>query len=107
MVYAKQNGGFMEKIKQKKLSLVFMIITVEVVAIIVALGIVAQSQNNNDWVLKSYNNTVALYNNDKITEIFEEIVLDTLPDADIRQLENGIVFTTRDEAIRAIEDFDG
>jgi hypothetical protein len=58
-------------------------------------------------VLHSYGNNVALYNGEKIVEVYGSIMLDTLPEEDRRLLDNGIVFTTKKEALSAIEDFDG
>ncbi len=79
------------------------------VAIIITIGyaIKLKSQNQSPWVLHSYGNNVALYNGDKIIEVYGSIMLDTLPDEDRRLLDNGIVFSTKQEAVSAIEDYDG
>ena len=52
-------------------------------------------------------NNVALYNGEEIVEVYGSISLDNLTDEDKKMLENGIHFTTRDEAVTAIEDYDG
>lgn len=79
------------------------------VAIIITIGyaIKLKSRNPLPWVLHSYGNNVALYNGDKIIEVYGSIMLDTLPDEDRRLLDNGIVFSTKQEAVSAIEDYDG
>ena len=48
--------------------------------------------NNPNFTLKSYKNTVALYNGREIVEIYSEIVLNTLPEKDIQSFKNGISF---------------
>ncbi len=61
----------------------------------------------DNWVLRSYENTVVLMNNDEVVEVFGDIMVETLPEEDIKHLENGIPFLTKDEALMAIEDYDG
>ena len=78
-------------------------------AIIITLGFVISNkkQNPTPWILHSYGNNVALYNGDDIIEVYGAIMLDTLPLEDRKQLDNGISFPTRKEAVDAIEDYDG
>lgn len=57
-------------------------------------------------MLKSYRNTVALYQNDKLLEIYENIVLNTLPQKDIQSFNNGITFGTEEQAEIYLEDFE-
>ncbi len=99
----------MEKFNLKKLSIILISVTLSLMAIIVTVSFVAKSQKNepDSWVLHSYGNNVALYNGDSIIEVYGSIMLDTLPEDDRRQLDNGIAFPTREEAVNAIEDFDG
>ena len=77
--------------------------------IIVTLGHTAKYRKGNEepWVLQSYGNSVALYNGDEIVEVYGTIVLDTLPEEDKRMLDNGLSFLTKEEAVSAIEDYDG
>ena len=72
-------------------------------------GFAAKNQDYepSSWVLKAYGNSVALYNGDKIATVYGDIVLDNLPADDIKILESGIAFPTREEAEQAIEDYDG
>ena len=58
-------------------------------------------------ILRSYNNTVALYENGVRTKIFNEIVLNNLPDTDISDLKKGIIIDDNDELLKILEDFDG
>lgn len=92
-----------------KLSATVIVIAVSLAAIIIAIGLVISNKKENpvSWVLHSYGNNVALYNGDEIVEVYGSIVLDTLPEDDKRQLDNGIVFSTKEEAVSAIEDYDG
>ena len=99
----------MEKHKNLKLYFAAIIISVFAAAIIVTLGFVISNKKENpvSWVLHSYGNNVALYRGEEIIEVYGSIMLDTLPADDKRQLDNGIVFSTRAEAVNAIEDYDG
>lgn len=92
-----------------KMYITSIIICLLLASIIVTLGFVISNKKQNPvpWVLHSYGNNVALYNGDEIVEVYGAIMLDTLPEDDKRQLDNGIVFTTREEAVNAIEDYDG
>ena len=76
---------------------------------IISLGFAFKNKKENPskWILQSYGNNVALYNGDDIIEVFGSISLSSLPKEDKKQLDNGIVFTTRQEAVNAIEDYDG
>lgn len=99
----------MEKGKQRILIISILIITVSLAAIIIAFGFAMKNRATEPdvWVLHSYGNNVALYNGDKIIEVYGAISLDTLPEADKKLLENGIAFNSREEAQSAIEDYDG
>lgn len=65
-----------------------------------------QKPNSPVYVLKSYKNTVALYQNDKLVEVYENIVLNTLPQKDIQSFNNGITFKTEEQAEIYLEDFE-
>lgn len=99
----------MEKKTQNIILLIIVIISLSVSAILFALGIALKNRVDNPdlWVLHSYGNNVALYNGEEIVEVYGGISLDTLPEADKRLLDNGIIFQTREEAQSAIEDYDG
>lgn len=98
----------MEKSKTN-IAIIIIIISLSIAAIIVALGYAGKTKTENPelWVLHSYGNNVALYNGEQIIEVYGSITLDTLPDEDKRLLDSGISFTTREEAVSVIEDYDG
>lgn len=98
----------MEK-KQRAIAIVALIIAIFVAIFVITVGLVIMNkiENPKAWVLHSYGNNVALYNGDEIIEVYSGIVLDTLPEEDKRLLDSGISFTTREEAVSAIEDYDG
>ena len=58
------------------------------------------------YTLKSYRNTVALYQNENLIEIFDSVVLNTLPQKDVQNFNNGIVFDTKEQAEIFLEDFE-
>jgi hypothetical protein len=82
-------------------------ISVAVLIISISFAVKAKKSEPTKWVLHSYGNNVALYNGEKIIEVYGTIMLDTLPPEDRRLLDNGIVFSTKAEAVLAIEDYDG
>lgn len=95
--------------KKKIYAICAISISISIAVIIIALSYAAKTkkQEPTQWVLHSYGNNVALYNGENIIEIYGSIMLDTLPEEDRRQLDNGIAFLTREEAVSAIEDYDG
>lgn len=99
----------MEKRMNLKLYITAIIVAVFLGVIIITIGFVASERKQNPelWVLHSYGNNVALYNGNEIIEVYGSIMLDALPEDDKRQLDNGIAFPTRKEAVNAIEDYDG
>lgn len=99
----------MSKIYDKKYFIIGIALGLFIITIIVTCIFAANQQTGTDdsWVLRSYDNTVVLMNNGEVVEVFGDIVLDTLPNEDIKHLESGIPFLTKDEALMAIEDYDG
>ena len=99
----------MSKIFDKKYFIIGIALGIFIIAIIFACILTTnqQTKSQDNWVLRSYDNTVVLMNNNEVVEVFGDIVLDTLPKEDIKHLESGIPFLTKDEALMAIEDYDG
>lgn len=97
------------KFNFKKTALVAIIISFFLSILIITLGLVfkEQTEEPKNWVLHSYGNNVALYKGNDIIEVYGSITLDTLTEEDKRQLDVGLVFQTKEEAINAIEDYDG
>ena len=98
-----------ENFTRKTLYLSIAIITAAI--LLVGCAILFAASNRKDesepWILQSYGNNVALYNGDEVIEVYGAIALDTLPEEDKRLLDNGISFLTKEEAVTAIEDYDG
>ena len=99
----------MEKFSKTVTIISVLSFAVAIALIIVTLGLTTEYRKGNEepWVLQSYGNSVALYNGDEIVEVYGTIVLDTLPEEDKRMLDNGLSFLTKEEAVLAIEDYDG
>lgn len=99
----------MDRTKQRNIIITAVVLTAAAVIILLTAGFAARDRNYepSSWVLKSYGNSVALYNGDEVAAVYGDIVLDNLPPEDIKILESGIAFPTREEAERAIEDYDG
>ena len=58
------------------------------------------------YTLKSYRNCLALYENEEILEIYNDVVLYNLPPTDREVLSKGITFNSKEEAQIALQDFD-
>ncbi len=99
----------MQKVLNKKMLALGLILGLFLIAIITAsaFSIKLKQENPNSWILQSYDNTVVLLNNGEVVEVFGNISLDTLPKEDLKHLESGISFLTKEEALLAIEDYDG
>lgn len=99
----------MEKFNQKVLSISIIVVAVAISFILITLGFAVSEHNPKEesWVLQSYGNNVALFNGEEVIEVYGAIILDTLPEEDKRLLDNGISFLTKEEAVMAIEDYDG
>lgn len=72
-----------------------------------SLAIKEQTEEDNNWILQSYEDKVVLINNGEVVEVFGDIVVDSLPNEDREHLKKGITFLTKSEAMLAIEDYDG
>ena len=68
----------------------------------------APQQRNiaDNYYLKAYKNTVALYNGEEIVEIYNNIVLNTLPEQDRISFNSGISVATPAQAEILLEDYD-
>jgi hypothetical protein len=99
----------LQKIINKKAFVLGIILTIFLAAIIIAslFSVKCKQENPNSWILQSYENTVVLLNNGEVVEVFSNISLDTLPKEDLKHLESGIAFLTKEEALLAVEDYDG
>ena len=64
------------------------------------------NKKQNNYVLKSYKNTIALYSNENIVKTYDNIVLNTLPLQDIQNFTSGIPFTSQTAAETYLEDFE-
>lgn len=99
----------MRIMERKNLITVMIATTVAAVIILTVTGFAARNKEYkpSNWVLKKYGNAVALYNGENLETVYEGIVVENLPEEDVKILENGIAFPTRTEAEQAIEDYDG
>lgn len=99
----------MEKKKNLTISVIFLSIMISLAVLMATISFAAacKKENPQRWVLQAYGNNVALFEGDKVVEVYGSIAIDTLPEADIKMLKNGIAFQTKSEALTAIEDFDG
>ncbi len=78
-----------------------------VTIIICSFSLKNNIQKNDNWIVRTYDDTVVLLNNGEVIEVFSNIALDTLPEEDKLHLEKGIPFQSKNEAMLALEDYDG
>ena len=99
----------MQKSIDKKYMFIGIILSVFLLLIVCACTLAVKEQQNNtdNWIIRSCEDRVVLMNNGEVVEVFSDIMLDSLPNEDRRHLEKGISFMTKDEALLAIEDYDG
>ncbi len=62
---------------------------------------------SNNYILKSYKNCIALYKNGELLEVYNDIVLNTLPSKDIQSFNKGIRVNSKEEINKILEDYDG
>lgn len=99
----------MTKVLNKKYLILGLILGALLLIIIFASSFAFKTkiENNDKWIIRSVENQVVLMNNNEIVEVFGNIVIDTLPNEDQKHLAMGISFLTKEEALSAIEDYDG
>lgn len=64
-------------------------------------------QKTESFILRSEDNTVRLYQGEKLLKEYDNIVTSTLPLMDQDNLKSGIIIETYSEVMQIIEDFDG
>lgn len=99
----------MEIKNKKNIIIITIVIAVALCTLVITAAFATSAKNDSpeECVLTSYENTVALFVDGKLKEVYSDIVLDTLPKQDVDQLNHGIHFLTIEEARQAIEDYDG
>ena len=65
-----------------------------------------QNDDGNIYTLKSYKNTVALYQGENLIKTYDEIVLNTLPPKDIQSFNSGVLFDSQSQAETYLLDFE-
>ena len=85
----------MQKVIDKKYLFLGLFLALLLSGIIIVCSLVLQTKTDNpqEWIIRSYENTVVLMNNGEVVEVFGNIVVDTLPDEDKKHLESGISFS--------------
>ena len=86
---------------------VFMVLTVLLLVFLLWRDASAAQETDGLYMLTVVGSEVVLYQGERFITSYEGIVPENLPYDDRRALEAGILFATRAEADRAIEDYDG
>ena len=74
----------MENKMRRNILIAAAVLTAAAVIILTVIGLAAENRDYEpaSWVLKAYGNSVALYNDGKISDVFGEISLNELPEED-------------------------
>ncbi len=86
---------------------ILIIVSFIIIIALLVFGLSAKPQEAPILTVKAYKNTVALYNDQEIVTVYDDIVLNTLPPADINRLSSGITVENRAAAEKLLEDYDG
>lgn len=97
----------MENTKKRIIIILVLGLAISIILLIIGFALGERQINSEPWVLQTYGNNVALIRGEEIIEVYSAIMVDTLPEEDKRMLENGLSFLTKEEAVMAIEDYDG
>lgn len=93
-----------------RFSVSFIAASTVLITVLMCLGISFKEQTNEvkaTFVLKSHNNAVALYQNDQVVKIYDQIVLNTLPGIDILKFNQGIPIEDIGKIDEILQDYDG
>lgn len=88
----------------------FIAISAVLITVLMCLGIsfkVQTDEANAKFMLKSHNNAVALYQNDQVVEVYDQIVLNALPGLDILKFNQGIPIEDIGKIDEILQDYDG
>lgn len=93
-----------------RFTLGFIAISAVLITILMCFGISFKADTNSSTdalMLKTHNNTVALYRNGQIVKIYDQIVLNTLPHVDKLKFNQGIPIEDIRKIDEILQDYDG
>lgn len=91
----------------KKVALLTVAITLLISSVLIMMFYRTKSTNITTYTLKAHNETVALYKNGEVIEIYNGIVLSNLPYSDKQKFLDGIQVESPEAADIFVENFDG
>ncbi|MEE0946493.1 MAG: BofC C-terminal domain-containing protein [Acutalibacteraceae bacterium] len=92
----------------KKSIISLLVITLTLSVALASILFIHHSQRENNYlVLCEEDGTVMLKQGDKIINIYDDIVLDVLPNEDREALDEGIIINSEEQLLSIIEDYDG
>ncbi len=65
-----------------------------------------KTADSNRYMLKAYKNCIALYKDDRLLKIYDDIVLNTLPPKDIQSFNKGVLVSSKEQIAKILEDYD-
>ena len=93
--------------KKRAIILVFALVFTVIFIIASIITVMANSVKNDTLVLKQYGNNIALYKNEKLEEIYDDIDTRLLSDYDRYLLRKGIKIENYEHLKTILEDYDG
>ena len=91
----------------KKTAAAVLAFTLIFTTILIVISYRNEKSESEQYTLREYKGTVALYKGEEIIDVYEGIVTANLPLADREELAKGILVDSSAEAEIIIEDFDG
>ena len=107
MVLANIKSGDKMTYSYKKTAAAVLAFTLIFTTILIVISYRNKKSEYEQYTLREYKGTVALYKGEKIIDIYDGIVTANLPLADREELAKGIDVKNSDEAQIIIEDYDG
>lgn len=102
------NTGDTMRFSYKNAAIAVIIFTLTLTTILILIAYRNESENNiSSYTLKEYNGAVALFKGDEVINVYDGVILSTLPRSDRQMFTNGITIKSPDEAQNIIEDYDG
>ena len=94
---------------KKRLIIMVSLISLSIITVITAVIITLNKNANKltpEYRLIAYENNIALFKNDELIKIFDEVVLNSLPKYDQESFKKGIIVSEINKIDEIIEDYE-
>lgn len=94
---------------KKRLIIMLSLISLSIITVITAVFVTLNKNTNKltqEYRLIAYENNIALFKNDELIKIFDEVVLNSLPKYDQESFKKGIIVSEINKIDEIIEDYE-